>query len=74
MASITERPAPPAPPPALTDADVRDIARDAVSDVRTVLRRIAGLPVRGAVGVRIDRELARRRESTPHALPPMRAA
>lgn len=78
MARITATPAPasaPTPPsPALTDDDVRAIARDSVSDVRTVLRRIAGLPVRGSVGARIDRELARRREPTTHALPPREAA
>lgn len=40
-----------------TDEDVAAVARDASADPRSVVRRIAGLPVRGIAGDRIDRAL-----------------
>jgi hypothetical protein len=43
----------------ITDAVVDAIAEDADVDQRSVLRRLAGLPVRGRSGRRIDRAVAR---------------
>jgi hypothetical protein len=45
----------------ISDEAVDAIARDADVDRRTVIRRLAGLPVRGRVGARVDRALAARR-------------
>ncbi len=42
----------------LTDAIVNLIAARADVDPRTVVRRLAHLPVRGRVGVRVDRAIA----------------
>jgi hypothetical protein len=39
----------------ISDRDIRDIAEAADVRERSVLRRIAGLPVKGRAGVRIDR-------------------
>jgi hypothetical protein len=44
----------------IDDAIVQEIAREASADPRSVVRRLAGLPVRGLAGERIDRALARR--------------
>jgi hypothetical protein len=44
----------------IDDQVVEDIARAADVDTRSVIRRLAGLPVRGRVGARVDRELALR--------------
>ena len=43
----------------VTDADVDRIAEEALADRRTVIRRLAGLPVRGRVQARIDRAMAK---------------
>ncbi len=43
----------------VTDAVVDAIAAEADSDRRSVIRRLAGLPVRGRAGRRIDAVLAR---------------
>ena len=45
----------------LTDRDVAELAAAADVDPRTVVRALAGLPVRGRVGVRVARVLADRR-------------
>ncbi len=42
---------------AIDDAIVAALAREADVDERTVIRRLAGLPVRGRAGRRIDRAL-----------------
>lgn len=42
----------------VSDEDVRQIARRALADERTVWKRLAGGQVRGRVGERIDREIA----------------
>jgi len=47
-------------PGVINDAVVREIAEEADTDERSVVRRIAGLPVRGRAGKRIDRILASR--------------
>jgi hypothetical protein len=54
-----------------TNEDVAIIAEQTKADSRTIARRLAGLPVRGAAGVAIDRAIAaltasRRSPSTPH--------
>jgi hypothetical protein len=46
--------------PVITDATVADIAEETSTDTRTVIRRIAKLPVKGKPGQRIDRALAAR--------------
>ena len=53
MAQHARRPVP------ITDASVAAVAAAADCDPRTVIRRLAGLPVRGRVERRIERELAR---------------
>lgn len=45
----------------ITDELVDAVAEEAVVDRRSVLRRLAGLEVRGNAGRRLDRVLARRR-------------
>jgi len=40
---------------------IAEVAAAAQADVRSVLKRIRGEPVRGRVGARIDRELATQR-------------
>jgi hypothetical protein len=40
-----------------------EIAAETDADVRTVSRRLRGLPVRGPVGGRIDRAIAKRRSA-----------
>lgn len=42
----------------LTDADVETISEIASADRRSVTRRLAGLPVRGLAGRRIDAAIA----------------
>ena len=44
----------------VTDEVVGEIAKLADVDARSVVRRLAGLPVRGRVGARIDRVIAER--------------
>ena len=44
--------------PCIDDVTVNRIADDAGVDPRSVVRRLAGLPVRGRAGQRIDRALA----------------
>jgi hypothetical protein len=46
--------------PEVTDEFIAEVADAAAADTRTVLRRVAGLPVRGRRGSIIDRELAAR--------------
>jgi hypothetical protein len=46
--------------PPVDDALVAAVARDADVDERSVIRRLAGLPVRGRAGRRIDRALQAR--------------
>jgi len=46
--------------PTITDAVVDDIAREADVDRRSVMRRLACLPVRGRSGRRVDAVLERR--------------
>jgi len=59
----------------LTDRDVETLAREADVDPRTVVRRLAGLPVRGRVGVRVDRAIAARLgDHAEDSNPPPRAA
>lgn len=41
-------------------AEIQEIAAEAVANVRTVERRLLGLPVRGHVAARVDAALARR--------------
>ena len=43
------------------DAFVQAVAKDADVDPRSVIRRLAGLPVAGRAGRRIDAAIARRR-------------
>lgn len=43
-----------------TDALVDAVVADTDADRRSVIRRLAGLPVRGAAGLAIDRALAAR--------------
>lgn len=47
-----------APRPEVTDDVVDAIAAEVYADRRTVVRRLAGLPVRGRVQERIDRAIA----------------
>ena len=47
-----------------TDEFVERVAREAIANPRTVVRRMAGLPVRGAVAQRIDAVLAKLREES----------
>ena len=49
----------PSPAP-IDDALVAAIAAEADADDRTVVRRLAGLPVRGRPGRRVDAALAKR--------------
>lgn len=57
----------------VTDAFVADVARAADADIRSVVRRLAGLPVRGRAGRRIDAVIANQRATSsapndaPHA-------
>jgi hypothetical protein len=51
----------------IDDSVVADIAREADVDERTVIRRLAGLPVRGRPGRRIDRVLHARMAAVPGA-------
>lgn len=44
--------------PVLDEATVRDIARKADVDERSVIKRLAGLPVKGRAGARIEAVLA----------------
>ena len=46
--------------PMITDALVDAVADAVDADSRSVVRRLAGLPVRGRRGEAIDRELSRR--------------
>ena len=48
----------------IDDETVATIARDADTDPRSVVRRLAGLPVRGRAGRRIDDAIARRTAGT----------
>lgn len=50
--------------PRLTDQDVAALAAEASADPRSVIRALAGLPVRGLAGTRIREALARHR-ATP---------
>ncbi len=43
-----------------TPEELEEIAAEAIAHRHSVTRRIVGLPVRGAVGARIDAALARR--------------
>jgi hypothetical protein len=45
---------------AIDDDTLEQVARESETDHRSVLRRIAGLPVKGRAGLRIDRVLAAR--------------
>jgi hypothetical protein len=54
--------------PRIDDAAVALLAEQLEVDKRTIVRRLAGLPVRGRVGARIDRALAE------HLTPPRPAA
>lgn len=47
----------------VTDEFVERVAKLALANPRTVVRRLAGLPVRGAVGKRIDAVIARLRST-----------
>ena len=49
--------------PSIDNETVETIARDADADPRSVVRRLAGLPVKGRPGRRIDDALARRRRA-----------
>ncbi|HEX3346008.1 MAG TPA: hypothetical protein VHS09_15600 [Polyangiaceae bacterium] len=51
---------PPLAPPAVTDELCRAVADEADVHLQSVARRLAGLPVRGRSGRRIDAALARR--------------
>jgi hypothetical protein len=44
----------------LTNELVTEVAAEADTDERSVVKRLAGLPVRGRAGPRIDRALERR--------------
>ena len=55
----TASPEPPAPP-VVDDALVAEVAAEADTDPRSVVRRIAGLRVAGRPGRRIDAALVRR--------------
>jgi len=61
-------------PAQVTDAFVADVARAADADIRSVVRRLAGLPVRGRAGRRIDAVIAKRRSSAPNDAPAAVAA
>ena len=50
--------------PRVDDDLVGKLAEEADTDPRSVVRRIAGLPVKGRVGARIDRVLAARGVAT----------
>lgn len=60
--------------PPIDDAAVEAIAREADVDARTVVRRLAGLPVRGRPGRRIDAAIAVRMSARKQSEPPPRAA
>jgi hypothetical protein len=49
----------------IDDAAIARIADRASVDPRTVIRRLAGLPVRGRAGARVDAALAEYRSSGP---------
>lgn len=49
--------------PTITDQDVEALAAKADVDPRTMVRALAGLPVRGRTGVRVARVLAEHRLS-----------
>jgi hypothetical protein len=49
------------PPTKVDDKLVEEIANEADTDKRSVIRRLAGLEVRGRAGRRIDAALAKRR-------------
>lgn len=44
----------------MTDAIVNEIAEEADADPRTVIRALAGLPVRGRAGKRVEQALKKR--------------
>ena len=48
----------------ITDDDIDRIADRASADRRSVIRRLAGLPVKGRAGARIDAALAEFRSNT----------
>lgn len=48
--------------PHVDDNFVAEVATETDTDHRSVVRRLAGLPVKGRAGRRIDAALARRRE------------
>jgi len=60
---------PESPGLSITDQTVQTIAERAAADPRSVVRRLAGLPVRGRAGARIDRELQARGLVTSAAPP-----
>lgn len=45
--------------PKVTDEDVVRIATEALASPWSVIRRLAGLPVRGAVAARVDAAIAK---------------
>jgi hypothetical protein len=55
----------------IDDTVVADLAREADVDERTVIRRLAGLRVRGRAGRRVDRVLQARMAATPDSKPPL---
>jgi hypothetical protein len=57
-----------------TDADVRAIAAETAADPRTVIRRLAGLPVRASIARSLDRAIAERLGTAAPSSPPPRAA
>lgn len=61
------------PGASIDDATVRALADRACVDARSVVRRLAGLPVRGRAGARIDAALEEWR-TRASASPPERAA
>ena len=63
-----------APDAIVTDEIVDEIATEVRADRKTVIRRLAGLPVRGRVGADIDRALAARRPHHAPSSPPNREA
>ncbi len=60
--------------PTFEDRDVAALAELASVDRRSVVRKLAGLPVKGLAGRRIERAIAEYRTNRFQSQPPPRAA
>lgn len=56
-----------APPVPITDTLVDELAAKADVDPRTMIRALAGLPVRGRTGLRVALVLVEHRKTSPRA-------